>query len=91
MNLKNERITSDEDATISVVYLDDVFQCFCLEDENREEKVVSETRIPAGKYKIGVRVTGGFHNRYSRKYSDIHQGMLHVQDVPSVEFISWYC
>ena len=49
--------------------------------------MVSETRIPAGKYKVGVRATGGFHNRYSRKFSDIHQGMLHVQDVPGFEFI----
>lgn len=87
MNLNIERFPSDEDATISAVSLDNAFQCFGLEDEYREEKVVSETRIPAGTYKIGVRATGGFHNRYSRNFSDIHQGMLHVQDVPGFEFI----
>ena len=87
MNLTIERFTSDEDTTISAIYLDDVFQCFGLEDEFREEKVPSETRIPAGTYKVGIRDTGGFHNRYSRKFSDIHQGMLQVQDVPGFEFI----
>ena len=51
MKLFVERFTSDKDATISAIYLDDVFQCFGLEDEYREEKVASETRFPAGSYK----------------------------------------
>jgi len=87
MKLLVERFTSDEDTTISAVYLDDVFQCFGLEDEYREEKVASKTRIPAGTYKVGVRTTGGFHSRYKNKFSEFHQGMLHVQDVPRFEFI----
>ncbi len=87
MKLLVERFTSDDDTTLSAVYLDGDFQCFGLEDEFREEKVVSETRIPSGTYKIGVRTTGGFHSRYSQKYSDIHQGMLHVLDVPGFEYI----
>ena len=52
MKLFVERFTSDKDATISAIYLDDVFQCFGLEDEYREEKVASETRFPAGSYKV---------------------------------------
>lgn len=87
MKLLVERFTSDKDATISIVYLDNVFQCFGLEDEYREDKVASETRIPAGSYKVGLRNTGGFNARYEQKFSDIHQGMLHVQDVPGFEFI----
>lgn len=51
MKLFVERFTSDKDATISAIYLDDVFQCFGLEDEYREEKVASERRFPAGSYK----------------------------------------
>ncbi|HCG73976.1 MAG TPA: hypothetical protein DE038_11845 [Nitrospina sp.] len=50
MKLFVERFTSDKDATISAIYLDDVFQCFGLENEYREEKVASETRIAAGSY-----------------------------------------
>ena len=87
MKLLVERFTSDKDATISAIYLDNIFQCFGLEDEYREEKVASETRIPAGSYKVGLRTTGGFHARYEKKFSDIHQGMLHVQDVPGFEYI----
>ena len=44
------RFISDKDATISAIYLDDVFQPFGLEDEYREEKVASETRVLAGSY-----------------------------------------
>ena len=82
-----ERFDRDKDATIRITYLDNVFQCFGLEDEYREEKVASETYIPTGSDKVGLRTTGGFHARYGQNFSDIHKGMLHVQDVPGFEFI----
>ena len=47
-----ERIYSNENATMGLVYLDGVFFCFCLEDGPREEKVAGKTRIPAGVYKL---------------------------------------
>lgn len=81
------RITSDNDATVSAVSVDGRFVCFGLEDEFREDKVVDETRVPAGRYQIGVRQTGGFHTRYQTKFADIHRGMLHVRDVPGFEHI----
>lgn len=63
------------------------FLCYTLEDEHREEKVMHETRIPAGTYKITLRTTGGFHGRYSKKYGSMHKGMLWVRDVPGFEYI----
>ncbi len=81
------RIISDDDTTVSTVAVDGRFICFGLEDEFREEKLVSETRIPAGRYKVGLRETGGFHTRYKKKFPDTHRGMLHVLDVPGFEFI----
>ena len=67
------------------------FICFGLEDEYREEKIVGETRIPAGTYSVGLRTEGGFHQRYSKRFSDIHRGMLHIRDVPNFEFILIHC
>jgi hypothetical protein len=81
------RFLSNDNATLSEVKIDGVRQCYGLEDEHREVKVYGETRIPAGAYKIGVRAEGGFHARYNKKFSGIHQGMLHVLDVPGFEFI----
>lgn len=80
------RVKSNADATLSVVEIDGKFQCFGLEDEYRDHKLASETRIPQGVYDIGVRDVGGFHQRYKEKFS-FHEGMLQVMDVPGFEYI----
>jgi hypothetical protein len=82
MKLDVIRFTSDEDTTLSQIYVDSKFICFGLEDEYRETKVSSETRIPAGEYKIEVRNYGGFNSRYQRKFGKLHQGMLEIKDIP---------
>jgi len=87
MKIYVDRFVSDEDSTVSRIFVDGKFVCFGLEDEYREEKVSSETRIPAGTYDIRLRKTGGFHSRYEKKFPDMHRGMLHVQDVPEFEYI----
>ncbi len=87
MKITVDRITSDNDATLSNIYVDGKWFCFGLEDEYREEKIVGETRIPEGVYDVGVRVVGGFHGRYLRRYGFFHQGMLQVLDVPGFEYI----
>lgn len=87
MKITVNRIHSDREATLSTVSVDGVFVCFGLEDEFRHRKVKGETRIPAGTYTVGVRTEGGFHNRYSSRFADIHKGMLHVLNVPNFEYI----
>ncbi len=90
MKLKVIRFSSQSDSTSGLLF--DVtdktkFLCYTLEDERREEKVMAETRIPAGVYNILLRKEGGFHGRYTKKYGDMHKGMLHVQDVPNFKWI----
>lgn len=87
MKITVERFTSGNDATTGLMFVDGKFVCFTLEDEHRAEKVAGETRIPAGEYAVKLRTEGGFHNRYSGKFADMHQGMLHLQDVPGFEYI----
>ena len=67
------------------------FLCYTLEDEYRDTKVYSETRIPAGIYNIEFRNEGGFNNKYSKRFSDIHVGMLHITNVPGFEYILIHC
>jgi hypothetical protein len=81
------RFTSDQDSTLSTISIDGVFECFGLEDEHRIDKLPSETRIPRGFYTVGLRNVGGFHANYSGKFTDIHEGMLQVMDVPGFDFI----
>tara|TARA_Y100000996_G_scaffold276691_1_gene218155 strand:+ start:947 stop:1546 length:600 start_codon:yes stop_codon:yes gene_type:complete len=92
MKLDVVRTQFGEDATNSLLFIDDVFECYGLEDEVRDKKVYSETAIPLGEYEIKFRTVGGFHTRtkarYDAKYGEgWHLGMLELQDVPNFEFI----
>ena len=88
MEIVVDRIYSNEDVTISRIYIDgNYFHMHGLEDEYRDKKVPGETRIPAGTYELGLRTVGGFHNRYRSKFRGIHRGMLHVLNVPNFKYI----
>ena len=91
MDLEVLRISSQKDSTNGILFDvtggKRVFLCYTLEDEHREEKVAGETRIPQGTYKITLRKVGGFHSRYSKKYGNMHKGMLWVREVPNFEYI----
>ena len=43
--------------------------------------------IPEGTYEIKFRTVGGFHAKYTKRYGDMHKGMLHVIDVPNFKYI----
>lgn len=94
MKLEVLRFSSQNDSSLGLLF--DVtdgrkFLCFTLEDEDRETKVMSETRIPAGIYELKLRTTGGFHGRYTKKYgTKFHKGMIHVQNVPNFRYILWH-
>ena len=91
MELEVLRFSSCEDSTSGLLF--DVsdggrkFLCYTLEDEHRDVKVMSETRVPQGTYKITLRTVGGFHGRYQSKYGNMHKGMLWVREVPGFEYI----
>lgn len=93
MKLEVLRFSSQNDSSLGLLF--DVtngrkFLCFTLEDEDRETKVMSETRIPAGIYDLKLRTVGGFHGRYTKKYGSFHKGMIHVQNVPNFRYILWH-
>ena len=67
------------------------FLAYTLEDEYRKDKKYGETRIPNGTYNLSLRTPGGYHQKYSKRFSDIHMGMLHVTDVPGFEYILIHC
>jgi hypothetical protein len=94
MKLQVLRFSSESDSTNGLLF--DVtegvkFLAYTLEDEKRDEKVMSETRIPAGTYKVKLRTEGGHHNKYSSRYGSMHKGMLWLQDVPNFKWILIHC
>jgi len=88
MQLNVIRHQFGKDATNGLLFIDGVFECYTLEDEVREVKVMHETCIPEGEYEIKLRAEGGFHSRYLKRYgADWHKGMLWLQDVPNFTWI----
>ena len=91
MKLEVLRFSSQVDSTSGILFeITDIgkrFLCYTLEDEARVLKVKGETRVPACKYKLGLRKEGVFHSRYSKKDCGIHVCMRQVLDVPNFEYI----
>ena len=52
MKLNLNRDPSDNICTQGELAVDDVYECFTLEDVVREEKIYGETAIPAGTYRV---------------------------------------
>lgn len=74
MDLKIVRKEFTSKSTIGELYVDDVFECYTLEDRYRPDgpKVPHETCIPCGTYEVTI----DFSNRFKRL-------MPHVLDVPN--------
>tara|TARA_R110000796_G_scaffold170121_4_gene286986 strand:+ start:151 stop:897 length:747 start_codon:yes stop_codon:yes gene_type:complete len=95
MILKVQRTQLGSDATNGELFIDNVRECFTLEDEVRDgPKVYGETAVPAGEYEITLRTVGGFHTRTKKHYDNKrgfgpgwHQGMLWVRNIPGFQFI----
>lgn len=78
MKIIVRRFEYSDSYTVSRMYLDDVYECFVLEDKVREPgvKVFGETAIPAGVYKVII----DFSNHFQRT-------LPHILDVPMFEGI----
>lgn len=91
MKLEVLRFSSQKDSTTGLLFDvtngDRKFMAYTLEDEHRDVKVMHETRIPAGTYDITLRTVGGFHAKYSKRFGEMHKGMLWVRNVPDFEYI----
>lgn len=86
MNLLLKRFSPGNEASLGLLFVNDEFFCYTLEDQPNEPKVPGETRIPSGRYQIILRTDGGMTKRYARRFS-FHKGMLWLQDVPDFTFI----
>lgn len=87
MELLLQRFTSGSESTLGLLHIENEFVAFTCEDQFQVEKVAGETRIPAGRYEIELRVQGGsFNPRYAKRF-DFHKGMLWLQDVPGFTWV----
>lgn len=89
MKINLIRTQFGDDATNGLLFIDEVFECFTLEDQYQDKKVYGETCIPEGTYPVEFRKEGGFHNRYNAKY-DFHKGMLEIKDIPNFKWVLFH-
>ncbi len=62
MKLEVKREPSTEHCTLGAFYVNDVFRYFSLEDVVRPEKIMHETAIPPGDYRVDIT----YSNRFKR-------------------------
>ncbi|ADD94615.1 hypothetical protein [uncultured phage MedDCM-OCT-S08-C495] len=66
MKIQVVRTQFGTDATNGLVFIDGQFECYSLEDQYQAVKVMHETCIPEGEYKVKLRTVGGFNERYTK-------------------------
>lgn len=60
MIIKIKRIYRSENSTIGEMTVDGKWECYTLEDKEREIKIKSETAIPKGTYKVIINQSNRF-------------------------------
>jgi hypothetical protein len=60
MNLYLKRIHKTNKSVIGELSVDGIFECYTLEDVEREVKIKGVTAIPKGTYKVGISMSNRF-------------------------------
>ena len=60
MEIKIKRLHRTDLSTIGELSIDGKFECYTLEDKEREIKIKSETAIPKGTYLVGITLSNRF-------------------------------
>lgn len=80
--VKLKRLITTDDVTVGAIYIDNVFQCFTLEDTYHEHKILGKTRIPAGTYSIVRRHYGRKYEQYKKRFPELPEGIIQLIGVP---------
>ena len=87
MKLKLLRYSDNGKSTLGLMFIDNKWACYCLEDEYRDVKVLGETRIPAGIYNIDFRkVDSGMTGKYRKQFSWFTWHLM-LQNVPGFKYV----
>lgn len=60
MKITVKRLHKTDKSTIGELFIDGKFQCYTLEDVERDVKIKSETAIPKGEYKVIINQSNRF-------------------------------
>ncbi len=87
MRTKIIRVAEGKQSTLSQLYIDDIFQCYLLEDKIRDVKIPKQTAIPKGNYTLRLNTWGGMNAEYRQKFPKLHKGMIEINGLPNFSFV----
>ena len=87
MRTKILRVAEGKQSTLSQLYIDNVFQCYLLEDKIRSIKIPKQTAIPTGNYTLRLNTWGGMNAEYRQKLPKLHKGMIEINGLPNFSFV----
>lgn len=90
MKIDLKRYSDNGESTLGLLFVNNKFFCYTIEDTYRKVKVKHETRIPEGEYKVTLRNAGGMTGRYAKKFPGIHKGMLWIREIPNFEYVYFH-
>ena len=86
------RYSTTEESTLGLLFDGPGWLCHVLEDPPQSlGKIPGRTRIPEGIYSLELRTSGGFHERYAKRFPAIHRGMIWLRQVPGFTWILFHC
>jgi len=88
--IKLLRVAEGTNTTLGQLYINNIFQCYILEDKIREHKIPGETAIPAGQYQLGLNKTAGMNTKYKSRYNQMHQGMVEIRGIPNFTLVFFH-
>ena len=82
------RYSDDGETTVGLLYINDKFFCYTLEDAFRPQKIAGETRIPAGSFDIGFnRNETPLTERYRTRFPEWFTYHIELKNVPQFNSI----
>ncbi|QIG88555.1 hypothetical protein G6R40_02255 [Chryseobacterium sp. POL2] len=87
MRTKIIRVAEGRQSTLSQLYIDNIFQCYLLEDKIRDVKIPKQTAIPKGNYTLRLNTWGGMNAEYRQKFPKLHKGMIEINGLPNFSFV----
>ena len=87
MKSKIIRIAQGKNSTLSQLYINDIFQCYLLEDKIRVEKVPTQTAIPSGAYTLKLNTQGAKNVNYKKAFGKLHEGMIEITGIPNFSYV----
>ena len=87
METKIIRVAQGKESTLSQLYINDIFQCYLLEDKIREVKIFSETAIPSGFFSLKLNTHGAKNVDYKKAFGKLHEGMIEITGLPNFNFV----